>query len=324
MSQSIITLPDSLTFEYVVRLLGRLRWVEYADRYLIDGSRLKYCEPGGMLLCALGLRRFFARRMEQNTRIEYRGDNNAYLSSMAFYQTFGLNRGRRPGEAQGSSTYLPITELKLINFKKYGISSHIGAEIEKEARRLASLLLQTSDGAIFSQVAYALTEMVRNAVEHSRAPSLWYAGQFWPKRDFVQIVILDEGVGICHSLARNPNYRVSSDKEAISLALKPGISGTPPPTDEELFHGAETDAWGNAGYGLYVVNRLCAGLGKFSIVSGEACLMEKPDSQSTCETNFQGTAIQMHLKTTTAETIQEFISRLVSSAKNQKSLLPAS
>lgn len=323
MNTSTITLPESLTFEHVSTFLPRLHWVKYAERYLIDGSKMKYFEPGGMLLCALGLKRFLARRMEVNTRFEYRGDAFGYPGVMGFYQTLGRKQGKGPGESPGSSQYLPITELKINVLQNRAATSQIGPEIEKEAARLAGLLLQNGNGPIFSQVAYSITEMMRNVVEHSRAQSIWYAGQYWPNKDSVQIVILDEGVGIRRSLARNPNCRVSTDKEALTLALKPGITGTPPPSEEDSFHGTETDIWSNAGFGLHIVSRLCAKLGKFSIVSGDAGLIEKSDNQNSINSFFQGTVIQMHLKTTTAETIQEIIPQIVRASKNLKTFMPA-
>jgi hypothetical protein len=118
--------------------------------------------------------------------------------------------------------------------------------------------------------------------------------QYWPEKDWVELAILDEGVGIRSTLARNPHLAIPSDIGALRLALLPGVSGV-------AFKGGprqRKDAWANSGYGLYMTSQLCARGGSFLICSGSAGLFLERGVETTFETNFAGTALRLCLSTT--------------------------
>ncbi len=98
-----------------------------------------------------------------------------------------------------------------------------------------------------------------------------------PHKKQAEIGILDVGVGIRNSLSKNPHLTLESDRDALNLALMPGISG-------KMFKGVvrnayDYDPWQNSGYGLYAVSRLCGLGGKFLIGSGDAALSLKPEEK---------------------------------------------
>jgi len=76
-------------------------------------------------------------------------------------------------------------------------------------------------------------------------------------------------------------------------------------------HDAYADEWQNAGLGLFVVSRLCAEGGVFSIASGKACAHVTEAGVSTVRTDFPGTAIRMKLDTVADEDINKFIDRVL-------------
>ena len=312
-------MPTSLTAATALRLPAQLGQLPDGDAYEFNFGGLNYVEPFGMLVCASSLRRFMREKAQAGGReIEFTvaGHRDApgtrYAAHMGFFQSFGLEFGNVPGEARGSGTYLPLTKMNLGQLPAKG-PAYAGMVAERRAQRLATVLLQQGSGPAFAfdAISYAITEMIRNVISHSRAGEVWYAAQYWHQRDQVQIAILDEGIGVRRSLERNPANAVTSDAEALRLALTPGVTGRPPLTEVEKFQGASQDPWENTGYGLYVTSRLCTAGGEFLIVSGNAALGKRKHGDWTASTAFKGTALSLVLRTTDREQVKEFIRRIL-------------
>jgi hypothetical protein len=323
-----IKVPVNLTPDTVVPFSRVIDSFPVGERYIFDLAHLNYVEPFGMLLCAAVLRRFIAERRtaDQTPTPEFVAvghQDNSYAAHMGFYQSFGLDYGKAPGQARGSSTYLPITELPISELYKRARYGPVGRAIEEEAERLTRILLQQEFGATFEAVSYALCEVIRNVVDHSGAESLWYAAQYWHRRDRVEIALLDQGIGIRKSLRRNPQHDVPTDREALLLAIRPGVSGAPPPKEEDMFRH---DPWQNTGYGLFVTSMLGAERGAFAICSGSAYLSLANGWRHIHDCRLPGVALRLVLRTTDEERIKAFIRRLLSEeqlrgALRSKSLL---
>lgn len=124
-------------------------------------------------------------------------------------------------------------------------------------------LLHVMDSAAES-VLYAMSEMVRNTLEHSWSKGAVVCGQRYPgnkKRDeYVSLGIADTGRGVRASLAGK--YVVNSSADALLKAIEPGVSGA---------IGGMYGASDNAGAGLFVTRRLSQATRRyFGIASGEA------------------------------------------------------
>jgi hypothetical protein len=312
MAEVRIEVPGSLTAEAAIAFGWQLEDVSVADQYIVDLRLLRHVEPFGMLVCASILRRFVRSRKELGAKFAAVGfADNSYAAHMGLYQAFGLPYGKKPGEASGSTRYIPITCLSTQDLHRAAGYAPVGEAIEREAQRLANVLLQRTDGSRLSHISYALLEMMRNVVEHSSASEIWYAAQCWPNRKCVEIAILDEGIGVRRSLSRNPIHQPSSDEEALLLALQAGVSGVPVKSEEMTFRDAYSDGWENAGLGLFVVSKLCAEGGTFSIASGTACRHLTNTVGVTALAKFPGTAIRMKLNTFADDDINKFIYRIL-------------
>src|SRR5262249_16857336 len=126
-----------------------------------------------------------------------------------------------------SITTIPITRLSYAElFRQAGGRDPIRAEIVgKAAAELATTLSGGSKEAPpWQTLEYCFREMFRNSFEHGSTDSVWYAGATRPQKDDVQIAIVDSGRGIKESLSDNPEERHATDKDAISAALRPGVS----------------------------------------------------------------------------------------------------
>jgi anti-sigma regulatory factor (Ser/Thr protein kinase) len=113
-------------------------------------------------------------------------------------------------------------------------------------------------------IMYAISEMVRNTLEHSQSATgavvcaQNYSGR--NGRKYVSIGVADTGIGIRESLGAN--YPMTTDRKAILQAIKPGVSGA----QRGPFGSSD-----NAGAGLFITRRLSqASGGYFAVASGEA------------------------------------------------------
>lgn len=109
-------------------------------------------------------------------------------------------------------------------------------------------------------ITYIIGELVRNVLEHSYSKDgAIVAAQYYKKDHRIGIAICDTGIGLWKSLQL---WHPRTDREALELALTPGISGT------TLREGGTEQ---NAGAGLFFTKSIAKiSRGYFSIYSGDS------------------------------------------------------
>ncbi|WHY87575.1 sensor histidine kinase [Neobacillus novalis] len=279
---------------------------EGLEEVIYDHKFLGTVEPFAMLLAGSKIRELYDKFPD----VTYRDINfkhNDYAAHMGFFQSVYQDFGNKPGEANGSSTYVPITELdvKKLKIESYENSEVVQETIERKAINLARVLSR-DNRKLRNILSYSIRELMRNIVEHSESESIWFAGQFWPSKDRVEIAILDEGVGIKQALSFNPNLKIRSDIDALLLSIEPGISGKAFKYKGKMRRQEDT-IWQNSGYGLYVTSEICQLGGDFLICSGNNAVIVKNNIYADKETNFKGTGIRMRLKVSRINSINEDI-----------------
>lgn len=279
---------------------------EYKFTFSLGASRGTY-EPFGMLLTGAKIRQFMKDAKEKGAKFKYKYyDLNDYVGHMGFYRSIGLPAGKAPGEALGSSTYIPITSINTAEVREESKtkSKEVGEIIEKRSRKLAKILSRENEN-LEEYLTYSIRELIRNVVEHSRSEKIWIAGQYWPyKGNVVEIAILDEGVGVKQTLSEHPGIRVKGDEDALLLSLEPGITGN------QFAWAMEEDIWRNSGYGLYMTSSICQKGGNFIICSGSKGLIIDEDGCKTVDTSYKGTAIRMRIEVSKIGELQEVLSEL--------------
>jgi hypothetical protein len=292
----IINVPSSLTLQDVLEFGSLLSNLE-GDSFTFDFKNCRgVIEPFGMLMASSQISRL--RKKIPNATVFCRNfDHMGYASHMGFFSAFGLNHGNKPGQASGSSTYIPLTLLnvKVLRDEALQQGVEVGERIEKESRRLALILCNGGEGDLFDTLSYSIRELMRNVVEHSEAITIAFCAQYWPTKNKVEVAILDMGIGLKRSLFPNPHIDVSSHKKAVNYALMPAVSG-------KNFKGTKVKQkgnWANSGFGLYMTCRISRNGGNFFIVSGDSGLLltSKGEGKRYFETDFQGTAVRLVIKT---------------------------
>lgn len=285
-----LDLPSALSFSFF------LAKAEQADEFLFDFSQTRHLEPFPMLLVSSEIRRLANRFPGTKTSCtNFR--HMTYAGHMGFFQAFGLDFGKAPGEANGSRRYLPLKLFRCEQLIQSAVRKgvEVGNELEGESQHMAEMLCGSDSGAVFETLSYSVREMMRNVVEHSKATQFGICAQFWPSMNRVEVAILDRGIGLRKSLENNPHIDASNDKRAINYALMPAVSG-------KAFKGArrrQRGPWANSGFGLYMTSRICRNGGTFFVASGDTgmLLTKKSEAKRYFDCIFGGTAIRMVVRT---------------------------
>lgn len=275
--------------------------LDFDDTYIFDVSKIGNYEPLPMLLTAAALRHFSRERSLEpwQTQLVFNDDKNyQYACHMGFFQAAGFMQGKAPGEASGSTSYIPLTKIDVAELTRKAFENGEFAEqgdiIEIEARRLSRVLSQ-GEAEFQKLLQYLLREAIRNIPEHAGTSEVWLCGQYWHNRDLAEIAILDEGIGIYNSLSHNRIHRdyIKTNEEALRWALKPGVSVSFNPAKGQK----SADVWANSGYGLYMIREICKATGGWlTFISGDDCMRVYPNASSMYKAHYNGTALGIRVK----------------------------
>lgn len=289
-----ITIPASLDLPSALAFAKQIAILPNAPEYVVDFVNMKHVEPFGMLLVSSEIRKL-ARRDARPTIHCANFKHHTYSAHMGFFRSFDLAHGNAPGEARGSSNYLPITifETAQVASEAFHKGLELGAQIEAISARMSAMLSGADSGDMFDTLTYSIREIARNVVEHSGAERFGICAQHWPSRRRVEVAILDRGMGLQRGLSQNPHIDASDDKKAINYALMPAVSG-------KVFKGSRRAKgnWVNSGFGLYLTNRICRNGGNFFIASGDTgMLLNRGEGKRYFPCSIDGTAVRMTMDT---------------------------
>lgn len=271
---------------------NRLPQTEPCDRIEFSFRDVDFVTPGWMVIVARALKDFRDCRPGTRCRVTHAvSEAMFYAGHSGFFDALGLSWSKPMGEATKSSTFIPITLRNVIDlFENQPFTRSAGDIIQEDAERLASVLTQESAGILFDTLSYAIREMLRNVVEHSKSKAFHFAAQCWPRLGKAEFAIADSGIGIAAGLTANRQHSVDSDASALSLAIKAGVSGAIIPKHSD-------DHWSNSGYGLYMASGLADGADGFLLASGSAALIGGPGNQKIVDSAINGTCVVLRLCT---------------------------
>lgn len=309
MPSATIRVPESLTAFTVYPFCKALQAQRPTEELVFDFSRTKTVEPFGMLVVASEIERCVASHPEAKFTCKYY-ENMPYAAHMGFFKAFGLDFGKRPGEAFGSRNYIPLTYFQSSVLQRAAAEQgrDVGDEIEVESKRLSETLAGADSGEVFETLSYSIREIMRNVVEHAQVERFGFCAQYWPTKGRAEVAIVDRGVGLRESIKANPHIDASTDKSAINYALMPAVSG-------KAFKGARNlqkrGHWTNSGFGLYLTSRICRNGGNFFISSGETgmLLTSGKNGKRYFETCLSGTAVRMTIQTKHLDSLKDTLAK---------------
>jgi len=134
-----------------------------------------------------------------------------YLQRMGLFDFLGIDSGMRIEEHEPAGRFIPLTQISSSD------------DLTHFLREMVPLLHLNPD--YVKPIQYTISELVRNVLEHAYTDAgAIVAAQYFKKTNTIRIGIVDTGIGIQASI--RGSHSVSSDQEAIKLALTPGITGT--------------------------------------------------------------------------------------------------
>ena len=279
----IIKVPQDLTFYNTIEFCKYLDTIEDDEKFTFDFGGLATVEPFGMLLVGAKIRQF----MDRFPDAKYYDRNfkhHSYAANMGFFKSMYQDYG---GTLYGNNHYIPITKIEVSKLIKKSAEKreHVVDTIERESARLSQVLSNNND-ELKKTLTYSIREIMRNIVEHSESDNIWFAAQYWPTKNRVEVAILDEGVGIKKTLKTNRRLKIRSQKDALLLSLEPGI------TRRKTTRFDRDDPYANTGFGLYMTSRICKNGGDFTVCGGKKILALHKRGNYFFNTSFSGTAIR--------------------------------
>ena len=207
-----------------------------------DGSDdLTFALPDGLfsvhpiVVCMIGALGEAARRTGGTVLLENETNNSStrYLERMGLFRSLGVSSSitvRQPQEAAGR--FVPLQVIKSND------------ELNDFVLNVGPLLHASPEQT--QAVKYVIFEMVRNVLEHARTQGGAYvAAQVARKSGRLLLGVADAGVGVREAL--RTSHQVFDHRQAITLAFRPGITGT-----TRKFGGNET----NGGAGLFFMKAM--------------------------------------------------------------------
>jgi len=172
---------------------------------------------------------------------------------------------------QKDKSYIPISVLKKEAGKERG-------RLESMFSRMVYENLKAIPGTE-DAVYYPVTELIGNIFEHSKKNEGFVFAQCYPKKEHLDICIVDRGRGLKTSYREEKGLKLS-DEASIEEAMK----------------GTSTKPGRERGYGLWTSKRVvCEGMeGEFMLLSGSAALVSITRNEklfSLPDFNWQGVII---------------------------------
>lgn len=301
-----ISVPSGEGLGDCLQFVKSLWNIPSADQYIFDFQHVRFMRPLALVLWASEIQRFVREKADSRHTAANFG-HLTYPAHMGFFRSFGPDFEKLNGEAPGNENYIPITQKNCHDLVGKAAETYkdVGEVIEEMGGELAAVLVRSNTGVLFDTLKYSLSEVIRNVLDHSRSEDFWFCAQYWPGGGKVELAILDRGSGVRNSLSGNPHLTIRSDEEALKLALLPGVSGT-------AFKGRARGMrghWDNAGFGLYMTNRLCRNGGSFFIASYSSGLFLDGETTVPYPAKFNGTVLRLILRVKNLTDLQTMLDR---------------
>lgn len=254
MKEIIVPKPRSdRLIDQLAALYETFKDVPWGEKLNFNLSKLEWAFP--LLLLALSA---YIRYTDSSFTVGNAGKiNQSYLDAIKFPEGIGSIFSFEQ-HLRKNKTYIPISVLKKN-------SSGDRERIESLFGQMVSAAIAAVDGGK-NAVYYPIAELVTNIFEHSKKEEGFIFGQFYPKKKYLDICIIDCGRGLANTYKEENNLELS-DVDAIVEAVS----------------GHSTKANKERGFGIRTSKQVvCRALGGgFIMLSGGAALISVEDKERT-------------------------------------------
>lgn len=150
---------------------------------------------------------------------EVNSDIASYLQNIRFPE--GMNPDNYSSPEEATRSYLERTYIPIVNFsaskreEKTKIRNNFLSGINSLLENNLQLNSQYKSG-----ISYLISEMTDNIVDHSGVEKGWLFAQYYPKKKYLNVCIIDNGKTILGSYKEAGIMEIKNDSEAIRQAMK--------------------------------------------------------------------------------------------------------
>lgn len=260
-----LRLPPVVYDDGLVHFLAGLGWVTTqagADEVEVDFQDAQFYMPGALTALLAAVHHW----SREGRRIRFVNVLHApafrYLQRMDFFKLTGIELPEAFMRHDARGRFVPL----------HRIDGALARRVDEISQQIAACIFPAQAGlddpertGPFDIVAYAVSELINNIIQHAKGPG-YLAVQRYPKKPFVCIGIADCGIGIRQSFEEGrPEFwdPAMTHLDAVRTALQPRAS-----SKAHLSAG-----WGgriNEGVGLSMLKEITAGAdGVFTLASGD-------------------------------------------------------
>lgn len=221
----------------------------------LDFQDVAYYTPAAILVLVMKIKKWLEAGKHVSIKNHDQCSAYRYLQRIDFFHTCGLQLAEDFTRRDATGRFVSIRE---IGYDVGKLSSDIATCLSPELAESENL----DERGPFDCVVYAISELSRNASQHSHGKA-YAAAQYADATDFIRVAIADTGIGVKESFSFTGSgfWREGmTDLDAINIALEPEVSSR-----------SHLSGWGeaeNAGVGLTLLHSLASKLeGKFILAS---------------------------------------------------------
>lgn len=199
----------------LLKVMRQLNGVQTGDSVIIDLTGARFFYP----IFILPLSSSIAKLRDEGHEVNILG-STGYLDTILFSEGFNAIGRADWKEALNyyrDRTYLPICLIPSRE-RDFDIRDSLINVFEDIMRVQLNIT-----GILRTVISYLIAEKMTNIVNHAMVTNGWIMVQNYPSKQFLDICILDTGVGILGSYAHNNFPAITSDELAIRSAVN-GVS----------------------------------------------------------------------------------------------------
>ncbi len=265
---------------------------------IFDFGELDFVEPFGIMLAAQALRYAFMKCNKDNSNVGVRflnltdddGKLRPSVNRLIFFNFFdhvNWNIYEKGKVQKPALECIPIMKITKQDIKAMEEVNFM-ASIKKYSIFLSKILFSSDYKKEIDIISYFFSEIINNVFQHSKTDKCYVVAQKW-RKDSVDIVVSDEGVGITESLAGK--YGMKDNIMAIRKSLQFGIS-----KDSKNVNKSE-----KTGAGLFSISKIGEKMGGFSIFSKNDLLVFEGQRFSMFRLPMVGTIVKVSVDLSNSE-----------------------
>lgn len=209
--------------------------------------------------------------------ITYKNCESSYFNTISFPQGIDLNISELANYK--SKSYLPIIKFNTSKNEENSTNrSNVIGAVGKMIKEIVGL-----PNNYYTAIAYIISEITDNIIDHSNADFGWLSFQNYPKKGYLDLCISDSGIGLLSSYQNYSGKKQYSHIKNHSQAIQEAVSGS------------STKNLTERGFGLPTSKKMIIeGLnGKFVYCSGNALLHNNEVLE--IPYNYQGTFLILRI-----------------------------